>query len=49
MSITLTSIIYRIIFGRIAQVMVAFENISIWPHILLLSQKGFALRVDGCD
>jgi hypothetical protein len=40
--ITLTSIIYRIIFGRITQVMTSMESRSVRRGLLSISQKGFA-------
>jgi hypothetical protein len=46
--ITLTSVIYRIIVGRIAQVMISNENRAIRRGLLSLSQKGFVPRVNGC-
>jgi hypothetical protein len=46
--ITLTSVIYRIIFGRIAQVMMSMENRSVRRGLLSISQKGFVPRVNGC-
>jgi hypothetical protein len=46
--ITLTSVIYKIIFGRIAQVMMSNENRSIRRGLLSLSQKGFVPNVNGC-
>jgi hypothetical protein len=46
--ITLTSVIYRIIFGRIAQVMMSNENRSVRRGLLSLSQKDFVPKVNGC-
>jgi hypothetical protein len=46
--ITLTSVVYRIIFGRISQSLLQFENRSIKRSILSMSQKGFVPRVNGC-
>jgi hypothetical protein len=46
--ITLSSVIFRIIFGRLAQVMTSNENYSVRRGILSLSQKGFVPRVNGC-
>jgi hypothetical protein len=45
---TLTSVVYRIIFGRISQSLLQFENRSIKRSILSMSQKGFVPRVNGC-
>jgi hypothetical protein len=47
-SITLTSVIYRIIFGRISQCLMQFENRSIKRGLLSMSQKGFIPRINGC-
>jgi hypothetical protein len=46
--ITFTSVINRIIFGRIAQVMMSNEKVSVRKGLLSLSQKGFIPRVNGC-
>jgi hypothetical protein len=46
--ITLTSVIYRIIFGRISQSILQFENRSIKRSLLSMSQKGIIPRVNGC-
>jgi hypothetical protein len=47
-SITLQSIVYRIIVGRIALVMTFVEYRSIKRGILPLPQKGFVPGVNGC-
>jgi hypothetical protein len=47
-SITLISVIYRIIFGRIAQVMMANENRLVGRGRLSMFQKGFVTSVNGC-
>jgi hypothetical protein len=44
--ITLTSVVYRIIFGRISQSLLQFENRSIKRSILIMSQKCFVPRVN---
>jgi hypothetical protein len=46
--ITLTSVIYRIIFGRISQCIMQFENRSIKRGLLSMSQKGFIPPINGC-
>jgi hypothetical protein len=47
-SIALTSVIDRIIFGKMAQVMMSNENRSVRRGLLSLSQKGFVPRVNEC-
>jgi hypothetical protein len=46
--IVLISVIYRNIFGIIAQVMISNENRSVRKELLSLFQKGFVPRVNGC-
>jgi hypothetical protein len=46
--ITLTSVVYRIIFGRISQCLMQFENSTIKRGLLNMSQKGFIPRINGC-
>jgi hypothetical protein len=46
--ISLTSVIYRVIFGRISQVIMDMEDRPNKKTILLISQKGFVPRVNGC-
>jgi hypothetical protein len=46
--ISLTSVIYRIIFGRISQCLIQFENRSIKRGLLSMSQKGFIPRINSC-
>jgi hypothetical protein len=45
--ITLTSILYRIIFGRISQAIMDFESRP-KRTILSMAQKGFVPRINGC-
>jgi hypothetical protein len=47
--ITLASVIYRIIFGRIAQVIMVHENRSVRRGLLSMSQKGFVPRINECS
>jgi hypothetical protein len=46
--ITLTSILYRVIFGRISQAMMNFENRKIGKIVFCNQQKGFVPRISGC-
>jgi hypothetical protein len=46
--ITLTSILYRIIFGRISQEMMGFEDREKGKSVFSLQQKGFVPRISGC-
>jgi hypothetical protein len=46
--ITLTSVIYRIINGNIAQHMISNGNRSVRRDLFSISQKGFVPRVNGC-
>jgi hypothetical protein len=46
--ITLTSILYRIIFGRISQEMMGFEDRTRGKTVFSLQQKGFVPRISGC-
>jgi hypothetical protein len=43
--ITLTSILYRIIFGRISQEMMGFEDRDKGKSVFSLQQKGFVPRI----
>jgi hypothetical protein len=47
--ITLISILYRIIFGWISQVMMAFEDRKEKKTVFSLQQKGFVPRINGCE
>jgi hypothetical protein len=46
--ITLTSILYIIIFGRISQVMMAFEDRKEKKIVFASQQKGFVPRISRC-
>jgi hypothetical protein len=46
--ITLSSILYRIIFGRISQAIMDFESRP-KRTILSMAQKGFVHRINGCS
>jgi hypothetical protein len=46
--ITLTSVVYGIIFGRISQCLMQFEKRTIKRGLLSMNQKGFIPRINGC-